>query len=302
MPLASYKHYAIADDLTGKVFIVTGSSAGIGLATVRALAAKNATVIMACRNKSKTDPLVEQVRRESGNVNIHFMPLDVTSFESIRGFVSAFNAAYPRLDCLINNAGVAGLLSGVTSDGYTRVFGTNHVGTALVTALLLDKLKASAPSRIVSVSSMVHGNAKTKIRLDRVKPGTDHKGKVSSDFTEYAESKLATNMFMEELGRRLQGTGVTTYSLHPGVVGSDIWGPLPSWLLAIPRMLMLTNEQGAYTTLYCATSPEVANETGKYYDCCTARPIKGTGPAYDVLSKQLWDWTVKETGTENILP
>ncbi|KAL7750011.1 hypothetical protein RI367_004526 [Sorochytrium milnesiophthora] len=305
MLMWSYKHYDIADDLTGKVFVVTGSSAGIGLATVHALAARNATVIMACRSKDKTEPLVAEVREQSSNQNIHFMSLDLASFASIRAFVKAFSEQYDRLDCLINNAGIAGSYQGLTKDGYSLVFGTNHLGTFLLSILLLPKLKSTAPSRIVIVSSAAHRMVRDAagFRYDRFKPETPS-DQDTSDFLEYGESKLANIMFGAELAKRLQGTGVTVYSLHPGVIASDIWATWPAWLMAIPKWFMLTNEQGAYTTLYCATSPDVKSESGLFYDCCAEKKPTGlaTSPQYQELSQQLWDWSVKETGVKELAP
>jgi NAD(P)-dependent dehydrogenase (short-subunit alcohol dehydrogenase family) len=192
------------------------------------------------------------------------------------------------LHLLINNAGLAGT-RGLTRSGFETAFGTNHVGTFLFTNLLLDAVKRAAPARIVTVASRAHYDSKG-LNWDALKKPT----KTIAGLPEYAASKLANVLFSAELARRLAGTGVTTYSLHPGVVATDVWRRVPWPIRPLIMRGMITPEQGARTTLYCATSPACASETGLYYTKEAAR--EPSALAQDAaLAAELWrrseEWT-----------
>ena len=188
---------------------------------------------------------------------------------------------------LINNAGVAGS-RGMTASGFERMFGTNHVGPFVLTGLLLDRLRASAPARIVNVASAAHYGA-TGIDWDAVRRPT----RSLTGMREYSVSKLANVLHAEELARRLDGSGVTTYALHPGVIASDIWRRVPWPVRPLMKRRMDSPERGARTSVYCATSPDVAGESGRYYDDC--RPKEPGAAATAGLAAELWrrssEWT-----------
>lgn len=275
-------------DLSGKVFIVTGANTGIGKVAATDFARRGAHVFLACRSADKTQPVIDEIKRATGNAKVEFLALDLGDLTSVRTAAAAFLARNLPLHVLVNNAGLAGQ-RGHTRSGFELAFGTNHVGHFLFTELLLDKLKASAPARIVNVASTAHYSAKG-IDWEAVRKPT----KTITALDEYAVSKLANVLFTKELARRLAGTKVTTYALHPGVVATDVWRRVPVGLRGLAKLFMKSAEDGAKTTIYCATSPDVANETGKYYDDVKEkRPSK---QADDVaLAAELWkrseEWT-----------
>jgi NAD(P)-dependent dehydrogenase (short-subunit alcohol dehydrogenase family) len=184
------------------------------------------------------------------------------------------------LHALINNAGLAGQ-RGMTASGFELAFGTNHVGPFLLTSLLLDRLRASAPARIVNVASEGHYRA-TGIDFDAVRTPT----RTRTAFAEYCVSKLANVLHAQELGRRLSGTGVTTYSLHPGTIASDVWRAVPWPIRPLMKLRMQSVNDGARTPVYCATSPDVANDSGLYYEDCATKPAAVT--ATPEIGGELW--------------
>ena len=275
-----------------KTMLITGANTGIGKAAAEALAAQGHRLYLACRSEDKTGPVIEEIIRRSGNPEIRFLPLDLTSLSSVRACAAAFLATGDPLDVLMNNAGVAGQ-PGLTEDGFELTFGVNHVGHFLLTTLLLDRLRQSAPSRIVNVASIAHTQAKG-IDWDAVRQRTAH----VTALPEYAVSKLANVLFTQELARRLDGTGVTAYALHPGAIGSDIWARrLPSLLRgpanALIGLVTKSTAEGAKTQVWCATAPELASESGKYYDDCKEKPASAV--ATPELAAELWErseaWT-----------
>jgi NAD(P)-dependent dehydrogenase (short-subunit alcohol dehydrogenase family) len=268
--------------LSGKGCLVTGANTGIGRATALEMARRGAHVFVACRNEAKGAEAAEAIRRASGSGVVEFLKLDLGSFASVRSAASAILARDVPLPILIANAGVAGQ-RGQTADGFELHFGTNHLGHFLLTMLLLDRLKASRPARVVVVASKAHYDAKG-IDFAALRRST----RSFTGLPEYSVSKLANVLFAAELARRLgPDAGVTTYSLHPGVVASDAWRRIPWPIRAYVTRNMISNEEGAKTSIHCATSPEVANETGLYYDEC--RPKEPSPLAKDqALAERLW--------------
>jgi retinol dehydrogenase-12 len=247
-------------DLENRVFFVTGANTGIGKVTALELARRGGHVILACRSAERTEPVVKEIRDATKNDNVEFLELDLGSFASVRKASETFLARDLPLHVLINNAGVAGI-KGLTSDGFEVHFGTNHLGHFLLTSLLMPRLRTSTPARIVTVASRGHYRDKVfDMETVREESATAH------GFGDYCRSKLANVLFSAELARRLKGTGITTYSLHPGGVASDIWRHVFWPMRSLIKLFLITNEEGALTTLHCATDREAGKETGLYYD------------------------------------
>jgi len=262
-----------APSLRGRVALITGANTGIGLVTARELAARGAHVFVACRSAQRAQDALAVIAAGNGAPPPEALALDLGDFASVRTCAQAFVARGLPLHLLINNAGVAGS-RGSTRSGFELAFGVNHVGHFLFTQLLLDRIKASAPARIVTVASKAHYRA----------PGFDWNAlrlrtATRSGLPEYGVSKLANVMFSAELARRLEGSGVTTYALHPGVVASDIWRGVPWPVRSLIKLAMISTEEGARTTLYCATDAAVAGASGLYYDSC--RPKEPSRVAQD---------------------
>jgi retinol dehydrogenase 12 len=277
-------------DLQGRTFLVTGANTGIGRVTAETLARRGGKVTLASRSEEKTRPVIEGIRAAGGAAD--FLALDLGSLASVRASARAFLDRDEPLHVLVNNAGLAGT-RGITKDGFELLFGTNYLGPFLFTNLLLPRLRASGASgggaRIVNLSSKAHAEA-TGIDWDAVR----RPSRTITTVHEYGVSKLCNVLFTKELARGRAGEGVKSYALHPGVVASDIWRKIP-WPVR-PFMLrrMLTVEQGAATTLYCATSPEVAGHDGRYYD--DSKEKKPNPLAEDAaLARELWEkseaWT-----------
>jgi dehydrogenase/reductase SDR family protein 13 len=263
-------------------FLITGTNTGIGRATAAALAAKGGRVILAARSHEKTMPVVHELRARFPNAEVDFLLIDLADLSSVKTAASSVLASGRPLDVLINNAGLAGS-TGRTKDGFQLTFGTNHLGPFALTEMLLPLLSAAPQGRIVNVASEAHRGAKG---IDWEALRAFGKGL----FKEYSVSKLMNILYAKDLTRRLVGTRVTTYSLHPGVVASDIWRKLPAPVMAIAKLFMISNEKGAQTSVYCATSPEVATASGRYYD--KSREKEPTALARDEnLARELYEWS-----------
>lgn len=256
---------ATSPPLSGRVALVTGANTGIGLVTARELAARGVRVFMACRSAQRAQAALAQIRSSSRHAQVELLPLDLGDFASIRQCARMFLARGLPLHLLINNAGLGGQC-GFTGSGFELAFGVNHVGHFLLTRLLLERIQASGAARIVTVASRAHYRARG-IDWDAVRRPTPG----WSGMAQYCTSKLANVLFSAELGRRLAGTGVTTYAVHPGVVASDFWRKVPSPLNTLIKLAMISTEEGALTTLHCASSAQLAAESGRYYDKCRAR-------------------------------
>ncbi len=250
-------------DLKNKTFVITGATSGIGRVTALELARQGARVILACRSKAKTEPVIEDIQRETGNDQVEFVQLDLADLASVRACAKELLDRDLPIHGLINNGGLAGH-RGITKDGFELAFGTNHLGHYLLTRLLLPRLEqagtAEEPARIVNVASASHYRAKG-IDWERVRGKT----RSVTAMPEYEVSKLSNVLFTKELARRLEGHHVSTYALHPGVVATNIWTRIPSPLRWLVKRFMITPEQGAEASLRCASAPELAHDTGKYY-------------------------------------
>jgi len=274
-----------------RTFLVTGGNTGIGRATATALAAAGGRVYITSRSAEAGAAAVDAITSAAGSQTVWLLPLDLASLASVRDCAAAFLARDEPLHVLVNNAGVGGQ-RGKTVEGFELHFGVNHLGHFALTMLLLDRLKASGSgagqgARVVTVSSDAHYGA-PGIDFDAVRRSTP-------SFTgqrEYAVSKLCNVLFTQELARR--AGDVSSYALHPGVVASDIWRRVPWPARAIIKRRMLTVEQGAVTSVYCATSPEVAAESGLFYDKCAVRaPSRVATPE---LAELLWKHSTEWTG------
>jgi NAD(P)-dependent dehydrogenase (short-subunit alcohol dehydrogenase family) len=267
--------------LENVVALVTGANGGIGRATAIELARRGARLFLAGRSEAKMRPVVDEIARATPGAMPQFLPLDLGDLASVRQCAADFLRRDLPLGLLVNNGGVAGL-RGLTKSGFELAFGVNHVGHFLLTNLLLDRLKQSGTARVVTVASRAHYRPKS-IDFEAVRRRT----RSITGLDEYGVSKLANVLFSSELARRLRGSGVTTYALHPGVVASDIWRRVPppfGWLM---KLFMISPAEGAQTTLYCATSKEAASESGLYYDKC--RPKRPSKLARDAaLADELW--------------
>jgi retinol dehydrogenase-12 len=269
------------DELEGRTFLVTGGNTGIGQATAQALAGRGGRVYIAARSRPKGEAAVAGIKASTGNDAVFFVPLDLADLDSVRSCAAGFAARGEPLHVLVNNAGVAGR-RGLTRQGFELTFGVNHLGHFALTDALLGVLRASAPARVVTVSSDAHYSA----------PGIDFEAlrrpaRGLTGLREYAVSKLCNVLFSAELARRLEGTGVTSYALHPGVVASDIWRRVPWPARPFVTRRMLSPEQGAATSLYCATAPELTQVSGRFYDKCAER--EASGVATPELGRLLWD-------------
>ena len=288
MPAMGASSGSESQDLVGKTYVITGATSGIGKVTALVLAKRGANLILANRSLEKTAPVVEEIKAQTKGASVEVVQLDLGDLASVRKCAETLLAKQVPIHGLINNAGLAGV-KGVTKDGFEIQFGTNHLGHFLLTNLLLERIKESAPSRIVNVASKSHYQAKS-IDWTAQRQPTKH----ATALPEYAVSKLANVLFTKELATRLAGTGVTAYSLHPGVVATDVWRKIPAPVRWIIKRFMISPERGAEATLRCATDPALASESGKYYDVggVEKRPSRVAEDAD--LARTLWakstDW------------
>ncbi|XP_040194468.1 dehydrogenase/reductase SDR family member 13 [Rana temporaria] len=271
--------------LRGRTVIVTGGNVGIGKMTALDMAKRGARVILACRNKETAEAAAHDIRRLSGNNEVLFMKLDLASIASIRSFCKTFLDSEPRLDILINNAGLTA--KGKTEDGFNMVFGVNHLGHFLLTHLLLDRLKQCTPSRIVVLASNAHKMG--RINFKNLNPAGETWLEI---FRTYSDSKLANVLFARELANRLQGTEVTCYAVHPGVVHTNLGRNFPSWL-QVPLfpflwLFLRTSMDGAQTSIYCSVEEDIEQYSGRYFNNCRVEQVPPHARD-DAVAKKLWE-------------
>lgn len=274
-----------------KVFIVTGASSGMGKEAALGLAGEGSTVVLACRNESKGKMALEEIRRKSGSSSLELMILDLADLRSVRRMAAEFQETHSRLDVLLNNAGLILTKREVTVDGFEMTFQVNYLSHFLLTHLLLDSLKRSAPSRVINVSSSAHTSA--HVHFDDLQCEKRY-----SAFRAYGQSKLAQVLFTYELARRLAGTEVDVNCLHPGAVASN-WGRgSGSWLSAGLRLVsvfMKSPQKGAETSIFLATAPGLEGVTGKYFS--NNLETKSSAESYDQeYGKRLWDTSFELLG------
>ncbi len=284
--------------MEGKTCLITGGSDGIGYAAAQEMARMGATVVIVGRNEGKTAAAVERIIGETGNHEVHYMLADLSSQTDVRRLADQVKHHISRLDVLVNNAGAIFLSNRRSVDGIEITFALNHLGYFLLTTLLLDLLKESAPARIVNVSSSSHWSA-GRFRLeDLPKPGSNR------GYRAYGRSKLCNILFTYELARRLEGSGVTVNALHPGLVRTGIarnnglLGRVVNFFIGVRGVDAI---KGAETLNYLASSPEVEETTGKFFVDC--RAVSSSARSYDAgLASDLWELSERLTVPSACIP
>ncbi|HEU0237237.1 MAG TPA: SDR family NAD(P)-dependent oxidoreductase [Candidatus Limnocylindrales bacterium] len=270
--------------MRGKTVLITGGTGGIGRATAVGLSALGARVGITGRDRARAEAAAAAITHASGNSAVDVFVADLSSQEEVRRMAVEVLAAYPRLDVLVNNVGGFWAHRHATADGLERTFALNHLAPFLLTSLLLERLQASAPARIVTVSSGAQSMG--TIDFDDLMGEPSYSGQRA-----YNQSKLANVLFTYELARRIDGTGVTATVLHPGMTSTAFgaedtargWGPL----IAIMRRFMRTPARGAETSVYLASSPDVEGVSGRYFADRTAK--RSHPSSYDTAtSARLW--------------
>jgi len=277
-----------------KTTVITGATNGIGRATAEGLARGGANLVLACRNQEAAEETAKAISAATGNTRVFTVKLDLASLALVRNAAGEIRRSFDGVDVLINNAGTFSMKRLETVDGFEMTMAVNHLGHFMLTAELIEPLKAAPSARIINVGSDAHLHG--KIDFDNF-----FQEKHYSGFRAYAASRLATALYTRELAERLQDTGITVNSLHPGHVATDILNVVPSHPIigrVIKRVMsrfLLTPEEGAKTTLYLATSPEVEGTTGEYFDKCL--PAEPNPICEDAeVRKKLWDLSTELTG------
>ena len=279
--------------MRGQIVMVTGANAGIGKITARELARMGAHVIMVARSREKGEAALAEIKSTTGSSQIDLLLADLSSQQSIRQLATDFQARYDKLHVLVNNAGAVFLKRQESADGLEMTFALNHLGYFLLTNLLLDMIKASAPARIVNVSSMAHQQG--QIDFADLQNQKSYQG-----FQVYSQSKLANLLFTYELARRLEGSGVTVNALHPGFVASNFAknnGFIARLAMNLAKLLRIaqTTDKGAETSIYLASSPEAALVSGRYFD--EKKAIRSSHASYNEAdARQLWQVSEQLTG------
>lgn len=277
--------------MKNRVCLITGATAGIGQAAARSLASMGATLVIVGRNEERCITTVDSIREETGNPSVAYLLADLSVQAQVRQLAQDFLTRYSRLDVLVNNAGGFFLTRQVSADSIEMTWALNHLSYFLLTNLLLDRLKDSAPARVVNVASNSH--FKQKLDFDDLQLNRRFSG-----IKAYGRSKLANVLFTYELARRLKGTGVTANALHPGLVATNIGknnGPLASAFVLWAKLKGVSLEEGARTVVYLANSPEVSGVSGKYF--AKEKPIPSDPFSYDQAAAEcLWQTSLEMTG------
>lgn len=277
-----------------RVCVITGANSGIGKATALGLAKMGATVVLVCRDWRRGEAALAEIEAASGNSDLGLLLADLSLQASVRQLAEEFKARYSHLHVLINNAGIALSKRSVTAEGIETTFAVNYLAPFLLTNLLLDVLTASAPARVVNVAGDYH--RKATLNFDNLMSERNYTRLGANN-----QAKLALVLFTYELARRLDGTGVTANCLHPGAVATDaaIKDPdvsaLARFMYKLVKPFFLSPEEGAATSLYLASSPEVEGVTGKYF--VKQAPVESSPESYDVaIARRLWDVSAELTG------
>jgi len=282
-------------DLVGKTCLITGATSGIGKEIASGLARMGATVVIVGRSREKTESTVSEIKSKTGRSNgVSSLAADLSSQSSIRQLAKDYVVAHSKLDVLVNNAGIFSSKRITTIDGIESTFAVNHLAPFLLTGLLIDIIKASAPARIITTSSVAHKGV--HIDFDDIQ----FERKSYRGFTAYSQSKLANILFTKELARRLERTGVTANCFHPGVVRTHLIEGSNPWqyklVSSTAGLFFLTPEKGAETGVYLASSPEVEGVTGKYF--AKRRQEEPSADANDMNgAARLWDLSEQLSGT-----
>jgi NAD(P)-dependent dehydrogenase (short-subunit alcohol dehydrogenase family) len=278
---------ASVDRMDGRTVVITGANSGVGKATAVALAAAGARTVITARNEPRGVAALADIRRASGSDQVHLEVFDLADLASVRRGAAQVLDRYDRIDVLVNNAGLVLSERSETVDGFETTFAVNHLGPFLLTQLLTDRLVASAPARVVNVASIAHRSARRGLDFDDLQ-SLHHYAAMSV----YARSKLANVLFTQELARRMDGRGVTANALHPGTVATgyardgDASGVLAFGIKLI-KPFILTPEKGARTSVYLASSPDVAEVTGQYFVKCRPR-VPSPGARNEAAATLLW--------------
>ncbi len=282
--------------LSDKICLVTGATSGMGAVTARALAERGATVALVGRDPDRGAATVERIRRETGNREVEFRLADLSSQQQVRELAHWFEARHPRLDVLVNNAGALFMRRQESADGIEMTLALNHLAPFLLTNLLLDRLRAGAPARVVNVSS--YGHERGHIDFDDLQSAHDYRGIVA-----YRQSKLANVLFTYEQARRLDGARVTVNAVNPGNVATNfgfnnlgfLRGPARGVAYAVYRLVAASPKQGARTAIFLATSPEVDGITGAYFEKQAA--VSSSAESRDTaVASRLWEVSAELTG------
>lgn len=280
--------------MKGKTCIVTGATSGIGRSTALALARAGAELGLVCRDAGRAEATVRAIRDETGSTAVEVFLGDLGSQAAIRKVADAILARYPRIHLLVNNAGVVNLQRITTADGIEQTFAVNHLAYFLLTLLLLDRLRESAPARIVNVGSDAHKFV-SGINFDDIGFANGYKS-----MRVYGHSKLANLLFTTELARRLEGSGVTVNCVHPGAVATSLGknnGSIATLLIRVLAPFFRTPDKGAATTLHVATSPALEGVSGRYFASC--REVVPAAAARDrAAAERLWDLSAHLTGLD----
>lgn len=284
-------------DLTGRNCFVTGATSGIGEETALALARMGARVGILARSEERAARTRERITRETGRDDVEVVIGDLASLSDIRAAAADVLARFDAIHVLVNNAGLIQLQRTTTVDGFETTFGVNHLGPFLFTNLLLDRILASTPARIVNVASNAHRFAKGGLDLDDLQNEREYKS-----FRVYGESKLANILFTRELARRLGDTGVTVNALHPGGVGTRLGtnnGRFARGVMTLARPVLRSPARGADTSIYLASEPDLENVTGRYF--ANRREVTPTAHAQDgALALALWTKSAELTGLREL--
>jgi len=281
------------NDLTGRTCLVTGATHGIGRAAAEALARLNADVLVHGRDSVVVGLVCREIVRASGNPNVNGVVADFASLAAVRRLAAEIAERQERLDVLVNNAGTSARQRRLTQDGFEWLFGVNHLAPFVLTTLLLDKLKANAPARIVTVASMAYRRG----TIDLDDPNWERRK--YEPLGAYSSSKLANILFTRELARRLEGSRVTANCLHPGVVATNIFNQL-GWIgrafTLLARPLLLSAKDGAKTTVHLAASPDVAAVSGRFFEKCREKPLDPNA-LDDAKGRALWELSERLAAT-----